>query len=113
LARQDVGSILHLAVSVICRNDAIRSPRVVMMWAKAASTAEPPSRAGPSTGRAPPPARRRLTGVPAEPDRVNAAVIDIPYAVVRRHLIARQAIPASADAIVEDCARALIPARRL
>jgi hypothetical protein len=51
--------------------------------------------------------------VPAEPDRVNAAVIDIPYAVVRRHLIARQAIPASADAIVEDCARALIPARRL
>jgi AcrR family transcriptional regulator len=54
--------------------------------------------------------RRALTGLPAGPDRVNAAVIDIPYAVVRRHLIARQAIPASADAIVEHCARALIPA---
>jgi len=36
-------------------------------------------------------------------------LIDIPYAVVRRHLIARQAIPASANPIVEDCARALIP----
>ena len=47
-------------------------------------------------------------GMPADVDRVNAAVIDIPYAVVRRHLIARRAIPASADAIVEDCARALI-----
>jgi AcrR family transcriptional regulator len=53
--------------------------------------------------------RRMLTGMPADLDRVNAAVIDIPYAVVRRHLIARQAIPASADAIVEQCARALIP----
>jgi AcrR family transcriptional regulator len=52
--------------------------------------------------------RRSLAGLPADPDRVNAAVIDIPYAVVRRHLIARQAIPASADAIVEQCARALI-----
>jgi hypothetical protein len=37
----------HLAVSVICCNAEIRSPRVVMMWAKAASTAESPSRAGP------------------------------------------------------------------
>jgi hypothetical protein len=27
---------------------------------------------------------------------------------VRRHLMARHAIPPSADAIVEDCARALI-----
>ena len=53
--------------------------------------------------------RRTLAGMPADPDRVNAAVIDIPYAVVRRHLIARQVIPASADAIVEQCARALIP----
>jgi AcrR family transcriptional regulator len=53
--------------------------------------------------------RRRLSGMSTDPDRVNAAVIDIPYAVVRRHLIARQDIPASADAIVEDCARALIP----
>jgi hypothetical protein len=40
---------------------------------------------------------------------VNAALIDIPYAVVRRHLLSGAVIPASADAIVEDCARALIP----
>lgn len=53
--------------------------------------------------------RRTLAGLTADQDRVNAAVIDIPYAVVRRHLIAGQAIPASADAIVEECARALIP----
>ena len=53
--------------------------------------------------------RRTLAGMPADLDRVNAAVIDIPYAVVRRHLALRQAIPASADAIVEQCARALIP----
>jgi AcrR family transcriptional regulator len=52
--------------------------------------------------------RRTLAGMPADVDRVNAAVIDIPYAVVRRHLIARQAIPPSADAIVEQCARTLI-----
>jgi hypothetical protein len=37
----------HLAVSVICCKVAILSPRVVMMWANAASTDEPPSRAGP------------------------------------------------------------------
>jgi AcrR family transcriptional regulator len=52
--------------------------------------------------------RRTLAAMPADLDRVNAAVIDIPYAVVRRHLAARQAIPASADAIVEQCARTLI-----
>ncbi|MDT7790871.1 MAG: hypothetical protein QOD59_307, partial [Mycobacterium sp.] len=54
--------------------------------------------------------RRMLAGVPSDLDRVNAAVIDIPYAVVRRHLVARRAIPASADVIVEQCARTLIPA---
>jgi AcrR family transcriptional regulator len=53
--------------------------------------------------------RRALAGMPADLDRVNAAVVDIPYAVVRRHLIAHRAIPASADAIVEQCARTLIP----
>ena|SRR5829696_714873 len=52
--------------------------------------------------------RRTLARLDADQDRVNAAVIDIPYAVVRRHLINGQAIPASADAIVEECARALI-----
>lgn len=54
--------------------------------------------------------RRLLAGLNADADRVTAAVVDIPYAVVRRHLSARHAIPASADAIVSDCARALIPA---
>jgi AcrR family transcriptional regulator len=54
--------------------------------------------------------RRLLAGVPVDADRVNAALIDIPYAVVRRHLVAKRSIPASADAIVDDCARALIPA---
>jgi hypothetical protein len=49
-----------------------------------------------------------LAGVPADPDRINAAIVDIPYAVVRRHLLARQVIPGSADAIVADCARVLI-----
>jgi AcrR family transcriptional regulator len=53
--------------------------------------------------------RRLLRGLPSDIDRVNAAVIDIPHAVVRRHLIARHAIPASASAIVEQCARVLIP----
>jgi AcrR family transcriptional regulator len=52
--------------------------------------------------------RLALAEVSAEPDCVNAAAIDIPYAVVRRHLIARHEIPANADAIVEQCARALI-----
>src|SRR5258705_7831087 len=52
--------------------------------------------------------RRMLAGMHADVDRVNVAVIDIPYAVVRRHLIARQAIPPSADAIVEQCARTLL-----
>ena len=52
--------------------------------------------------------RRTLAGLAADHDRINAAVIDIPYAVVRRHLIAGQPIPTSADAIVEECARALI-----
>ncbi len=53
--------------------------------------------------------RGTLAGMPADLDRVNAAVVDIPYALVRRHLAARQTIPASADVIVEQCARTLIP----
>ncbi len=52
--------------------------------------------------------RRLLGGLHADADRVNAAVIDIPYAVVRRHLLEGRAIPATADVIVADCARALI-----
>jgi AcrR family transcriptional regulator len=52
--------------------------------------------------------RRTVAGLHSDLDRVNAALIDIPYAVVRRHLLSGTAIPAGADAIVEDCARALI-----
>ncbi|HET6731089.1 TetR/AcrR family transcriptional regulator [Mycobacterium sp.] len=52
--------------------------------------------------------RRLLAELPADTDRVNAALIDIPYAVVRRQLLTRRTIPESADAIVEDCARILI-----
>lgn len=54
--------------------------------------------------------RHHMKEVPAERGRVNAAVVDIPYAVVRRHLLAKQAIPSGADSIVADCARALVPA---
>ena len=52
--------------------------------------------------------RRLLVDVPADSDRVTAAVVDIPYAIVRRHLLTRRSIPKGVDAIVEDCARILI-----
>jgi hypothetical protein len=39
-------------------------------------------------------------------------MVDIPYAIVRRHLRSRTAIPAAAEGIVEDCARALVPGGR-
>ncbi|MHA0285974.1 TetR/AcrR family transcriptional regulator [Mycobacterium sp. C3-094] len=51
--------------------------------------------------------KKVLGEIPGDTARVSAAVIDVPYAIVRRHLGARQAIPAAAEAIVEDCARAL------
>jgi AcrR family transcriptional regulator len=44
----------------------------------------------------------------ADPDRLSAALVDVPYAVVRRHLVAGQRIPDAVDGIVEDCVRALI-----
>jgi AcrR family transcriptional regulator len=53
--------------------------------------------------------RQSFAELPADADRANAAIIDIPYSVVRRHLLAKRAIPGSADGIVADCARALIP----
>ncbi|MGX9790153.1 TetR/AcrR family transcriptional regulator [Mycobacterium sp. MMS18-G62] len=159
-ARQDAAGRRQRAVSVICCSAATRSPRIVMMWANAASTEEDPSRAAlcgelrirtearcvagarftvqwchehprdaqvllvgaDALGLAQWPQelvvrrrrlhrklRRTLSGLQADPDRVNAALIDIPYAVVRRHLLSGASIPASTDAIVEDCARALIP----
>ncbi|MGB3234032.1 MAG: TetR/AcrR family transcriptional regulator, partial [Mycobacterium sp.] len=52
--------------------------------------------------------RKVLNEIPEDAGRVSAALIDVPYAVVRRHLRARQPIPAGADTIVADCARALI-----
>ncbi|NVN50595.1 TetR/AcrR family transcriptional regulator [Mycolicibacterium hippocampi] len=52
--------------------------------------------------------RKVLAEIPDDAGRVGAALIDVPYAIVRRHLRAGQAIPVSADAIVADCARALI-----
>ena len=52
--------------------------------------------------------RKVLAELPDEGGRVTAAIMDVPAAVVRRHLRARQAIPPSADEIVATCARALI-----
>ncbi|VEG52145.1 TetR family transcriptional regulator [Mycolicibacterium aurum] len=52
--------------------------------------------------------KKVLGDLPGDPGRVTAAVMDVPSAIVRRHLRARQTVPASADAIVADCARALI-----
>ena len=52
-----------------------------------------------------------MAGVPVDPDRLRAAVVDVPVGVVRRYLVARQTIPDSVDAIVEDCARALVAVR--
>jgi AcrR family transcriptional regulator len=43
-------------------------------------------------------------------ERVLAAVIDVPYGVVRRHLRSGTSIPAEAEEIAEDCARALVSA---
>ncbi len=53
--------------------------------------------------------RKVLGELPGDGARVSAAVMDVPAGIVRRHLRARQAIPASADEIVAVCARALIP----
>jgi AcrR family transcriptional regulator len=52
---------------------------------------------------------RVLQDLSADPERVNAAVIDIPYAIVRRHLRGGTAIPPGTEDIVADCAKALIP----
>ena len=54
--------------------------------------------------------RQVLAELPGDVDRVNAAIVDIPYAVVRRHLLAGGVIPKTADDIVADCAGALIAA---
>ena len=51
---------------------------------------------------------RLLAELDVDSDRLSAALVDVPYAVVRRHLVAWQRIPDTVDAIVEDCVRALI-----
>ncbi|MBX7455907.1 TetR/AcrR family transcriptional regulator [Mycolicibacterium sp. 3033] len=51
--------------------------------------------------------KKALGEIPGDTARVSAAVMDVPYAIVRRHLGARQTVPGTADALVEDCARVL------
>jgi len=91
-----------------CRDHPVEA-RVLLTGADALDAADWPDELTSRRKRLHRALRRMLAGMPADLDRLNAVVIDIPYAVVRRHLIARQAIPASADAIVEQCARTLIP----
>lgn len=52
--------------------------------------------------------RKAFAELGEDTSRVGAALIDVPLAMVRRGQRGRQAVPAGADAIVEDCARALI-----
>jgi AcrR family transcriptional regulator len=42
-------------------------------------------------------------------DRVAAAVIDVPHGLLLRYLVSGATIPPSAEDIVEDCARVLVP----
>jgi hypothetical protein len=51
---------------------------------------------------------RALASVPVRADVVRAAIVDAPYGLVRRYLLARQSIPLVVDAMAEACARALI-----
>jgi hypothetical protein len=71
---------------------------------------DPPESVAARRGRLHRAVNRLLAGLDVDPDRLNAALVDVPYAVVRRHLVAGQRIPETADAIVEDCVRALISA---
>ncbi len=50
----------------------------------------------------------RLGLPPGQADRVALAVVDLPYAIVRRHLAAGTAIPADAAEAVARCVRALL-----
>ncbi len=86
-----------------------REARVLLVGADALGVAEWPEDLRAQRRRLHRRLRRLLAGIHADADRVNAAVIAIPYAVVRHHLLAGRTVPASADAIVADCATALIP----
>jgi AcrR family transcriptional regulator len=82
--------------------------QVLLVGADALGAAEWPEHVGARRRRLHRGLRRLLADVRADRGRVNAALIDIPYAVVRRHLLAGRTIPRAAEDIVADCARALI-----
>ena len=42
-------------------------------------------------------------------DRVVLAAVDIPYAAVRRRLLAGDPLSRRTEALVEECARAVLP----
>lgn len=51
---------------------------------------------------------RAIGRLEGDPDRLRAALVDVPYGVVRRYVSARKPIPGAVDRIVEDCVRALV-----
>jgi hypothetical protein len=53
--------------------------------------------------------RTRLGGAIAqEPERLMIALVDLPYAVVRRHLTTGKPIPPAAGSLIEQAATALL-----
>lgn len=49
--------------------------------------------------------------IPADPELVALAAVDLPYAVVRRHLTSRRPIPLRATALVEQAAFVVLEGR--
>jgi AcrR family transcriptional regulator len=90
-----------------CRDHPVEA-QVLLVGPDALCRAEWPTELAARRNRLAKAMRRLLAGLAADADRVHAAVVDVPHAIVRRHLVARQRIPASADQIVEDCARELV-----
>lgn len=90
-----------------CRDHSVEA-QVLLAGADALCRTEWPSALAARHNRLSRAMRRLLADLAGDPDRIHAAVVDVPYAIVRRHLLARQRVPASADQIVEDCARVLI-----
>jgi AcrR family transcriptional regulator len=52
--------------------------------------------------------RELATRIDADPDRLALALVDVPYAVVRRHLSGGGRIPRSAEDLVADAAEAVL-----
>ena len=52
--------------------------------------------------------RKLISRLDMDKERVIVAMVDLPYAVVRRHLAAGSTIPADATDVVESCVRALL-----